>query len=144
MNQFEEMMDSTNADLEGNEYFGRLAMERALNSDAPELLQLVITAGGDVNIDLGDGWTPMHHAMDLAIDGMIQNNRQSPYPEAMEMIRILVTNGADLAKRNREGKTPLDLINTYTGSEQGFNQLMAMFREVIPSLDERVQFERRR
>jgi len=91
MNQFEEMMDSTNSDLGSNIYLGRLAMETALNSDDPELLQSVISAGGDVNIDLGDGWTPMHYAMDLAIDGMIQNNREFPYPEAIEMIRINIS-----------------------------------------------------
>ena len=138
------MMDSTNTDLESNEYLGRLAVETALNSDDPDLLRAVIRAGCNVNIDLGDGWTPMHHAMDLAIDGMIQNNRQSPYPEAIEMIRILIANGADLEKRNQEGQTSLDSINTYAGSEQGFNQLMEMFRDVIPSLDERIQFQRRR
>ncbi len=86
----------------------------------------------------------MHFAMDLAIDGMLQNNRESPYPEAMEMIRLLVLHGADLEKRNREGKTQLDSINTYAGNEQGFNSLMAMFREVIPSLNERIQYQKRK
>ena len=45
---------------------------------------------------------------------MIQNNRKTPYPEALEMIRILVSYGADLEKRNGEGQTPLDAMNTYS------------------------------
>lgn len=112
------MTDLTNADLGANENLEKFAMEAALYGDDPDLLLSGLLAGADVNIDLGDGWTPMHHAMDSAKDGMIQNNRQSPYPEALELIQILVSHGADLEKRNREGKTPLDSINTYAGNHQ--------------------------
>jgi ankyrin repeat protein len=138
------MTGINSGDLQENEYFDHLAIDSALHSEDPEMLEQVILAGGDVNADLGDGWTPMHFAMDLAIDGMLQNNRESPYPEAIQMIRILVSNGADLEKRNREGKTPLDSINTYAGTEQGFSSLIAMFRGVIPSLDERIQYQKRK
>jgi ankyrin repeat protein len=139
-------MNLNSHDINGDEetYFGRFAMESALNGNDPEMLKSVIAAGGDVNADLGDGWTPLHYAFDYAIDGMLQNNRESPYPEVIEMIRILVAHGSDLEKRNREGKTPLDSINTYAGNEQGFNSLMAMFRGVITSLDERIEYQKRK
>lgn len=129
--------------LTGNESLARLAMETALNSENPSLLGAVISAGADINIDLGDGWTPMHHAMDIAIDGMIQNNLETPYPEAIEMIRMLIAHGANLEQKNREGKTPLDAINTYSGSEQNFDSLVTVFREVIPSLAQRIKYQPR-
>ena len=137
-------MDLNSHDINGDEetYFGRSAMESALNGDDPEMLKSVILDGGDVNVDLGDGWTPLHYAFDNAIDGMLQNNRESLYPEVLEMIRMLLSHGANLEKKNREGKTPLDSINTYAGNEQGFNSLLAMFRGVIPSLDERIQYQK--
>ena len=64
-------MEGTADGLQENEFLARLAMETAINSDDPELLLSGIMAGADVNINLGNGWTPMHYAMDLAIDGMI-------------------------------------------------------------------------
>lgn len=135
--------NSDDIDINENLYFSRGAMDSALNSNDPEVLRSVILAGGDVNIDLGDGWTPLHCAFDLAIDGMIQNNQDAPYPEAIEIIRILVAHGADLDKKNREGKTPLDAINTYAGNEEDFNSLMAMFRSVIPALDDKIKYQKR-
>lgn len=137
------MEDIIDDDLEKNQLLARLAMETALNGDDPELLASVIRTGADVNIDLGDGWTPLHYAMDLAIDGMIQNERELPYPAALEMIRLLVTNGADLQQRNGEGKTALDAINTYAGSEQAFQSLVAIFQDVIPFLSDRLRYQPR-
>ena len=44
---------------------------------------------------------------------MIQNNLDSPYPEAMKMLKILLENGADLELKDNNGERPIDvLINT--------------------------------
>ena len=136
------MTDLNSDDSLENAYFGPSAIVGALYTDEPEMLEAVILAGGDVNAELEYGGTPMHTAMELAIDGMLQNNKESPYPKALEMIRILVSHGADVEKKDWEGKTPLDCLNTYSGSEQAFNSLVNMFKDVIPSLEERIQYQK--
>lgn len=138
------VMMTNSEDFQDNTYYGPSALDTAINSDDPEMLRSVILAGGDVNADLGDGWTPLHLAFDYAIDGMIQQNRDSPSPEAMLMIQILVSHGADPERRNQEGKRPLDSINTYAGSEQGFNSLVTIFRDVIPDLENKIQYLKQR
>ncbi|WP_431213852.1 hypothetical protein ACQ86N_02835 [Puia sp. P3] len=130
--------------LQKNAYFGPLAMASAVTSDDPEMLEQVLLAGGNVNAELESGRTPMHLAMDGAIDGMLQSGRDSPSPEAIEIIRILVSHGADLEKRDWQGETALDSINSYAGNEEGFKSLVAMFREIIPSLDGRIQYQKHR
>lgn len=118
-----------------------ITISNALNSDEPELLQHVIEEGADVNEDIGNGWTPLHEAFDYAIDGMIQNSKEEPYPEILEMIKILIVNGADLSRKNFDDKTPLDSLNTYSASIDGFNAFKKMFREIIPSIDSLVWFK---
>jgi ankyrin repeat protein len=135
-------MSLTPDDIPINEQndLGYFPIQRAINYDDPEMLKLVIDGGADVNIDLGDGWTPLHEAFDYAIDGMIQNSRDIPYPENLEMIRILVSNGADLDRKNLKGKTPLDSINTYSATKEGFASLMNIFRPIIPFIDQKISY----
>jgi len=134
------MTDINSDDSLENAYFSPFAIDGALHTDEPELLEAVLLAGGDVNADLGSGNTPMHIAIDMAIDSMIQTNGDYPDKD-LEMIRILISHGADLAKTNWEGKTPLDSLNTYSGNEQTFNSLINVFKDVIPSLEERIQYQ---
>lgn len=117
--------------------------EGVLDQD-PELLQSLIDAGADVNADLGNGWTPLHLAFDLAIDGMIQTDAKAPEPNVLENIKTLIANGADINKRNSDNKTALDAINTYAGTPETFNFLMAIFRPIIPLIDQKIQYREKR
>jgi len=123
-------------------YYSRDALDSAISLEDPEMLEAVILAGANVNVQLPNGWTALHTAMDGAIDGMIQNNRDSPYPEALEMIRILISHGADLDKKDQSGETALDSINTYCVNKESFDSLVSMFRSVIPDIDSKIQFQK--
>lgn len=68
--------------------FGTFPIQFAMNNRDPEMVKLVIDTGADPNIDLGQGCTPLHEAIDCAIDGMIQNRREAPYPGALEKYRF--------------------------------------------------------
>lgn len=124
--------------------FGIYPVQIAMSHDDPDMVKLVIDTGADPNINLGQGWTPLHEAIDYAIDGMIQKNREAPYPEALEIIKILIESGADLHKKNQEGKTLLDSLNTYAATMEGFNALKNMFRSVIPSINDLIAFKSKR
>ncbi len=108
----------------------------AINSDIPECLRFVIQNGADVNIDSGQ---PLHEVIDYCIDGMIQNNRSEPYPEALQMLQILLDNGADLQIENKNRKRPIDLITAYSHNQEIFERLKSIFRPLIPQIDELIK-----
>ena len=58
------------------------------------------------------GFTPLHWAVDCAVDGMIQNNCEKPYPEPLECIKILLAYGADINMKDFSGETVFDLQMT--------------------------------
>lgn len=134
------MNETLDPDGEGAAYYQAEALLIALINDDPETLESVIKAGGDVNTAFDEGQTPLHILMDAAIDGMMQDNLVGPDPVTLEMIGILLRNGADLSGRNDAGETPLDLLNIYADSEEGFEHLKDVFRPLIADIDGRVPY----
>ncbi len=115
---------------------GQTPLIAAINGENSEVVGCLITWMADLN--LGD-WTPLHELFDLAIDGMIQNNEFEVSPDLLKILEELLEFGADLSKVNKEGKTPLDSIKTYSMTEQSFNQLKECFRSVVNDIDERIK-----
>ena len=82
----------------------------AVEGDQPKALELLLKNGANPNKQSElDGFTALHLAVDYAMDGMIQKNKNEPLPEPIECIRILLKYGADKNIKNHSGKTPLDL-----------------------------------
>ena len=131
------------ADINAPDHQGEFLFIAIINSDSPPLLKDAIKKGLNVNQGTASGWTALHEAMDLAIDGMIQNNEETAYPEPIEMIKILLDSGADLQQADSEGKIPLDSLNTYSSNTDTFNHLKNIFRTVIPDIDDRIKFKRK-
>jgi ankyrin repeat protein len=104
----------------------------AINSDNPETLRFVIQRGADVNIDNG---SPLFEVIDYCIDGMIQNNKSEPYPETLEMLKILLDNGADVELRDESGERPIDVLKGYAHDEKSLERLKSFFRQLIPQID---------
>ena len=55
-----------------------------------------LAAGADVNAKDGDGFTPLHNAVNFG------------HPSATEVIKLLIAKGADVNEKNDHGETPLD------------------------------------
>ncbi|MCA6361993.1 MAG: hypothetical protein IM638_03085 [Bacteroidetes bacterium] len=111
----------------------------AINSNNPEVLSFLIQHKADVNIDFG---SPLSEAIDYCIDGMLQNNRDIFYPEALEMVRLLIAAGAKPDIQNENGKRPIDLLTRYSKNHSDnsidktyFEKLKLMFNDVIPDID---------
>lgn len=81
----------------------------AIEGDQPLILELLLENGANPNKKCNiSGLTPLHWAVDYATDGMWQNNRDTPYSEPIECIRILLSYGADMNIKDDQGKTVLD------------------------------------
>ncbi|UII20919.1 hypothetical protein [Fulvivirga ligni] len=105
----------------------------AINSDKTEVLQFVIDQGADVNIDMGN---PTRLMFDYVIDGMIQSERDQPYPEDIEKLKLLIDNGANINLMDNTGKRPIDIIKIYGTTEESLKKLKSFFRPIIPEIDD--------
>lgn len=106
------MIDS-GVDVNGIKSNGMTPLILAVEGDQPQILELLLQNGANPNQQTAlGGETALHIAVDLAFDGMVQNNRKNPYPEPLECIKILLKYGADRKIKNNLGKTPLDFQTT--------------------------------
>ena len=122
------------ADINSKCGAGIRPISSVINSDNPSTLKFVIELGADVNIDNG---APLSEAIDYCIDGMIQNNQDKPYPEALEMIKILLENGADVELKDQNGERPIDVLSAYAQDDLDWLELLkSIFRPLIPRIDE--------
>jgi len=81
----------------------------AANRGAPAAIELLLTAGGEVNARDSKEMTPLHIAT------------QGGHKEA---VRLLLKHGAQRDARDILGRTPLDLA-----SESGFSEIVALLKE---------------
>ncbi|MAQ75619.1 MAG: hypothetical protein CL613_04725 [Aquimarina sp.] len=116
--------------------YGQTPIIAAINGENLEIVGCLITWMVDLNT--GD-WTPLHELFDTAIDRMIQNNETEVSSTLLKILEELLKSGADLNKKNKDGKTPLDSIRVYARTEKSFNHLKDCFRSVISDIDERIK-----
>lgn len=119
-------------DVNGKYGIGIRPIIAAINSDSPKMVSLVLKHGADVNIDDG---APLRTIIDLSIDGMIQDELEAPFPAHLEILRILLENGADLEMKDENGSRPIDVIPAYGTNRKSLDRLKNYFRPIIPELD---------
>jgi len=104
----------------------------AINSGNPKILEFVISKGADVNIEDGK---PLINAIDIAIDGMIQDDLKEPTFESLKIVELLIQKGADLELNNKNGIRPIDTITAFSHNDTSFELLKSFFRPIIPNVD---------
>ena len=108
------VMAGANLDTDG--IYGLTPMMQAAELESTTIARYLIECGADVNGANSEGDTPLHIAVDISIDGTIQNNG-APGDEPLEMIRVLLECGADTGLTNIKGESALDIAKNY-GSER--------------------------
>ncbi len=96
------------------------------NDDTGEIVRVLVAAGADINIQDARGLTPLHHAVDVAIDGTIQHNLDTIDWTA---VGVFLDLGADPMIRDACGKTVYDIATVYGNkARRSFDEFMR-FRE---------------
>ena len=115
------MLLSNGADVNAKNYFGEAPLHTSMGSPHLENISLLIDAGADINAPTSDNKTPLHCAVEhvaisLKFAGgttytMIDGSWGfSPTEEVFKpTIALLVSRGADITAKDRDGKTPYDL-----------------------------------
>jgi ankyrin repeat protein len=77
-----------------------------------ESARILLEAGADINKKGSQGYTPLHIAVDIAIDGTIQNGGGQG-DESTHMIEFFIRQGANMKAQDNNGKTALDWATRY-------------------------------
>ena len=91
---------------------GHTPLMMAAEIDNIEIAKYLLEHGIKVNCPGHEGATPLHIAVDISIDGTIQNG-EAPGDEPIDMIQILLQNGANKDLKNTQGKSALDWAKDY-------------------------------
>ncbi|MCU7861451.1 MAG: ankyrin repeat domain-containing protein [Candidatus Thiodiazotropha sp. (ex Lucinoma kastoroae)] len=88
----------------------------AVESENIRLIELLVGLGADINKKGHEGFTPLHLAVDISIDGTIQTGGKpggKPGDEPLAIISFLISNGADVTSKTDKGDTPIDIAKAY-------------------------------
>lgn len=87
--------EGADANVEDNS--GRTALIAAIEKDSPELVEALVSNETDVNATIPDsGDSPLHYAVKAS-------------GKSVEMVQLLLSNGADPDVENKAGKTAMDI-----------------------------------
>ncbi|WP_186323623.1 ankyrin repeat domain-containing protein [Paenibacillus xylanexedens] len=119
MEYVQEYLNAGN-DPNGEEHSGWTLLMLAAEHERIDMADLLISHGANVNHRWNEGWTALHQAVDLSIDGTIQTIGVLG-EEPTDMIEFLLNHGADM-NIEAGGESPLDMAISY-GSEKITNFL---------------------
>ena len=92
------------------------------NDEIGNIVRALAAAGAQLNIQDEYGQTPLHHAVDVAIDGMIQDNLDEI---DWTVVGVFLELGADPNITDKTGKTISDVATAYGYSaKRSLNDLM--------------------
>lgn len=91
---------------------GKTPLMQAVEQEDVRFIELLLSYGASVHARGFDGWTPLHLAVDIAIDGTIQSHGE-PGTEPVSVIAVLLQHGADIHSQTDDGLTPLDIAKGY-------------------------------
>jgi ankyrin repeat protein len=80
------------------------------NDETGDIARLLVDAGADINIQDESGQTPLHFAVDIAIDGAIQANCET---FDWSVVEVFLSLGADPAIQDKRGFTVFDKASRY-------------------------------
>jgi len=125
-----EALLNAGADANGADPRGRTPLMQAAEMEHIAIARLLMDRGADPNHPGYRGYTPLHIAVDISIDGTVQNGGH-PGDEPTEMIELLLERGASLLMADDNGRTVLDWAGAYGSTK--IKALLKAWQERSPS-----------
>ena len=91
---------------------GWTPLMQASEAEDLAIIALLLRSGADPNRQGNGGTTPLHIAVDIAIDGTMQNGYR-PGDEPIHTVKMLMEAGANVSASDHRGHSPLDLAREY-------------------------------
>lgn len=115
------LRSGANPNLPGRTWSSAIACA-AENDATGDIVRLLVANGADVNLQNEQGLTPLHYAVDVAIDGTIQQNRESI---DWSVVDVLLELGAEPNIRDARGQTVYEIASAYGyNSRRSFDNYM--------------------
>ncbi|GGJ59194.1 hypothetical protein GCM10008938_51610 [Deinococcus roseus] len=102
------------------------ALHVAIEQDNLEITQMLLDAGADPNT-MSYGCTAVQHAVDITCDGAWQAGEEP----TLDLIRLLISRGADPERQNQFGKSARDWARQYA-----YQDALDLFDTVPPDPSE--------
>jgi len=80
------------------------------NDETGDVVRALVAGGADINIQNEKGLTPLHYAVDIAIDGTIQSRLETI---DWSVVGVFLDLGADPNIRDARGETVYDTASAY-------------------------------
>ncbi|MCC9606235.1 ankyrin repeat domain-containing protein [Blastopirellula sp. JC732] len=92
------------------------------NDETGEIVRALVAAGADVNLQDDSGWTPLHQAVDMAIDGANQMDRTEI---DWTTVGVFLELGANPNLADKYGRTVADIASAYgDNAKQSFDDFL--------------------
>ena len=106
-----------------------------------ELVELLIKHGATINQGTH---TVLHEAIEAVLENMMDEGAKKPDNDELKIINLLIRKGGNLEQKNLKGETPLESLNKFSSNEASFELLKNHFREIIPDIDKRIEYKKKR
>jgi len=99
------------------------------NDRTGDMVRCLVLAGADINIQDEQGQTPLHWAVDVAVDGAIQTGRDKI---DWRVVGVLLDLGANLKIPDQCGRTAEDLVANYgAAARQSFDGFLKARHDAV-------------
>ncbi|ANF97870.1 ankyrin repeat domain-containing protein [Paenibacillus bovis] len=112
--EVQKIADELTAGIDPNKVYenGWTLLKLAVEHEQLMIVELLLNRGSDINQQPNGGWTALHQAVDIAIDGTIQGGGE-PGDEPVDIILYLLDHGADIGAVDSQGESALDIAQAY-------------------------------
>ena len=93
-----EMLIAGGVDINASSGDRQPPLHLAIEQQQVEIVRRLLAAGASINHDLGAGWTPLVHALDIESDAAWQAGR-TPDEVSAELTELLLASGAIVTER---------------------------------------------
>ncbi len=130
--EVQQALASAGADSNVKDREGNTALHEAARACSEPLVRLLAANGANLNDTNNQQRTPLHVAIlsaDHSAESHVNRQRRGGREATTQLVKLLLSLGADPNALDARGETPLDLLSYLEGGEAGTDPLVNVLRE---------------